>query len=296
MPASRSPSRGASSPTRGANSPSRGANSPSRGANSPSRGAKPPPRSRTVWPLILIGLGTILAVVLTSLPASIITHGLPPSVHAEDFSGSLWHGSAGKVSLNSRDAGALEWRLHPAALLGMTVAADLHWVKVGFVIDATVKVSRQGLDLHAVKGGGPIENLQDLGVAAGWRGMAIVNFSELKGDFNKPLAAVGDVQVSNLTSTQIAGGADLGGYDLNLDDRAVDADGNVTAHLVDTGGPLQLQTLVHISPKERTGMLTGAVRERPEASAALRSQIDSLAQLRGRDPQGRIPLDLEFRF
>ncbi len=296
MPASRSPSRGASSPRRSAGSPNRGAGSPGRDARSPSRGAEPPPRSRTVWPLILIGLGAVLAVVLTSLPASLLKHGLPPLVHAEDFSGSLWHGSAGRITLNSHDAGALEWRLHPAALLGMTVAADLHWVKVGFVIDAAVRLSRQGLDLHAVKGGGPIQDLQDLGVAAGWRGTAVVNFSELKGNLMKPRAAVGNVQVSNLSSAQIAGGADLGGYVLNLDDKAVDADGNVTAHIVDAGGPLELQTLVHFSPTERTGMLSGAVRERPEASAALRSQIDSLAQLRGRDPQGRIPLDLEFRF
>jgi hypothetical protein len=265
-------------------------------SRSRSRDANPAPRSRTIWPLVLIGLGAVLAVILASLPASVITHVLPPSMHAEDFSGSLWHGSAGKISFDARDAGALEWRLHPAALLGMTVAADLHWVKVGFVIDAAVKFDRQGLDLQAVKGGGPIQDLQDLGVAAGWRGTAAVNFSELKGDFTRPRVAVGDVQVSNLTSAQIAGGADLGGYDLNLDQRAVEPDGNVTAHLVDTGGPLELQTLVHFSPKERTGMLTGAVRERPDASAALRSQIDSLSQLRGRDPQGRIPLDLEFRF
>jgi hypothetical protein len=238
----------------------------------------------------------VLAVVVSSLPASVITHVLPPLVRAEDFSGSLWHGSAGKISVDSRDAGALEWRLHPAALLGMAVAADLHWVKVGFVIDAAVKADRQGFDLHAVQGGGPIQDLQDLGVAAGWRGTAVLDFSELKGDFIKPAAAVGHVQVSNLTSAQIAGGADLGGYDLKLDEKAVDSDGNVDAHLVDTGGPLELQTLVHFSPKDRTGTLAGVVRERPDASAALRSQLDNLAQLRGRDSQGRIPLDLEFRF
>jgi hypothetical protein len=300
MPASRLPSRGAKpSPSRDAKpSPSRDAKpSPSRGAKpSLSRGAKPVPRSRTVWPLILIGLAGVLVVILASLPASVITHVLPPFVHAEDFSGSLWHGSAGRISVNSRGAGALEWRLHPAALLGMTVAADLHWVNVGFVIDAAVKVDRQGLDLHAVKGGGPIQDLQTLGVAAGWRGAANVDFSELKGTFDKPTAVVGHVQASNLTSAQIAGGADLGSYNLILDERAVDSEGNVTAHLVDTGGPLELQTLVHFSPKDRTGTLTGVVRERADASAALRSQIDNLAQLRGRDPQGRIPLDLEFRF
>lgn len=258
------------------------------------RDAKPAARSLPYWPVVLIGLAAVLAVCIAALPASIITHFLPPSVHAEDFSGSIWHGSAGKISVNGRDAGALEWRLHPAALLGMAVAADLHWVKVGFVIDAAVKIDRSGFTARDIKGGGPIEDLHDFGVASGWRGMADVNFSELKADFAKPLAAVGDVQVSNLTSAQIAEGADLGGYDLRLAEGAVGADGNVAAQLADTGGPLNVQTLIRYSAKEHTGVVSGTLKERPDAPAALRSQLDSLSQLRGRDPQGRIPVDLEF--
>lgn len=265
-------------------------------SRSPSRDVKPSPPSRLLWPVVLIGLATVLGVIIAALPASIITHFLPPSVHTEDFSGSVWHGSAGKISIDARDAGALEWRLHPTALLGMAVAADIHWVKVGVVIDAAVKIDRQGFTAHDIKGGGPIEDLHDLGVATGWRGTADINFSELKGDFAKPLAAVGDVRVSNLTSAQIAEGADLGGYDLRLAEGAVGADGDVAAQLMDTGGPLDVQALIHYSTKERTGMLTGTLRERADASPALRSQIGNIAQLRRRDPQGRIPVDLEFRF
>jgi hypothetical protein len=236
----------------------------------------------------------VLAVIIAALPASIIARFLPPEVHAEDFSGSIWHGSAGKISVNARDAGALEWRLHPAALLGRQVSADLHWVKVGFVVDAAVNIDRLGLTAHAVKGSGPIEDLRDFGVAAGWRGMADINFSELKSDLARPLAAVGDIRVSNLTSTQIAQGADLGGYDLRLPAGAVGADGSVTAQLTDTGGPLDVKAVISLSAKERTGMLTGTLRERPEAPAALLSDLEGIVQLRGRDPQGRIPVDLEF--
>jgi hypothetical protein len=237
----------------------------------------------------------VLAVIVAALPASIIARFLPPEVHAEDFSGSIWHGSAGKISVNARDAGAIEWRLHPAALFAMQVSADLHWVKVGFVVDAAVKVDRLGLTAHAVKGGGPIEDLRDFGVAAGWRGTANINFSELKSDWVKPLAAVGDIQASNLTSAQIAQGADLGGYDLRLAEGAVGADdGSVTAQLTDAGGPLDVKAVIRLSAKERTGMLTGTLRERPEAPAALLSDLEGIAQLRGRDPQGRVPVDLEF--
>lgn len=232
--------------------------------------------------------------IVATLPASLIARFLPAGMRAEDFSGNIWHGSAGKISINGRDAGALEWWLHPLPLLGMTVAVDLHWVKIGFVADAAVTLDRHGFSARAVKGGGPIGDLRDFGVAPGWRGIAELDFSELRGDFSKPLAAVGDVRVSNLTSAQFAGGADLGGYDLHLPQGAVDAAGNVTAQLTDTGGPLDLQAVVRYSAKERTGMLSGTLRERAGASPALLGEINNLSQLRGRDPQGRIPVDLEL--
>jgi hypothetical protein len=263
-------------------------------SRSPSRDAKPPPPSRSYWPVVLIGLAVVLAVTVAALPASFVTHFLPATIRAEDFSGSFWHGSAGKISVNSRDAGALEWRLHPGDLFGMAVAADLHWVKVGFVVDAAVKIDRRGFTAQGVKGGGPIQDLQDLGVAAGWRGIAQINFAELKGDVAKPVSAVGDLKVSNLTSAQVAQGADLGSYDLAFPEGAVGAHGTVAAQLTDTGGPLDLQAVIRYSPTEHTGLLTGTVKERPDAPAALRSQLENLSQLRPRDPQGRIPVDLEF--
>ena len=45
-----------------------------------------------------------------------------------------------KFSVNARDAGAIEWQVHPLALLRLAVVADVHWVKVGFVIDGTAEL------------------------------------------------------------------------------------------------------------------------------------------------------------
>jgi hypothetical protein len=283
MPVSRSPSRSAKAPAQSTGARSRSAAQP-----------QPAGRSRSYWPLVLIGLAAVFAVIVAALPASIITHFLPPAVRAEDFSGSIWHGSAGKIRVDAHDAGALEWHLHPADLLRMDVAADVHWVKVAFVIDAAVKVDRLGFTAHDINGGGPIEDLRDFGVAMGWRGTAQISFSELKSDFTKPLAALGDVRVTNLTSAQIAQGADLGSYDLRLAQNAVGTDGSVTAQLTDTGGPLETKAVIHYSVTERTGLLSGTLKERPDAPAALLSELANLAQLQRRDPQGRIPVELEF--
>lgn len=269
-------------------------------SRSPSRGAEPAAQSRSHWPIILlIGIAAIVAVV-AALPASIVAHFLPPTVVAGDFSGSLWHGSAGRITVYGRDAGALEWRLHPAALLGMALSTDLHWVKVGFVIDAAVTLDRRGFAARDVKGGGPIEDLVGLGIAAGWRGSADIHLDALRAGFGQPFAvtdlgAAGDIKVSNLAAAQVADGADLGGYDLRFVPGTPGADGGVDAQLTDTGGPLAVQTTIHYAAKDRTATLSGTVRERPDAPPALVAQLQNLSQLRGRDAQGRIPVDLEFR-
>jgi hypothetical protein len=87
----------------------------------------------------------------------------------------------------------------------------------------------------------------------------------------------------------------LGSYDLVLAEGAIGADGNVTAQLVDTGGPLEVQALVHFSPNDLTGTLSGTVKERSGVPPALHSQLENFSQLRPRDAQGRIPVDVEFR-
>ena len=234
-----------------------------------------------------------LCVALSAVPASLVRRFLPPFISAEDFSGSLWHGSAGKFTVNGRDAGALEWHLHPAALLFLRLSADLHWVKVGFVLDGSADIDRRGIKARNIQGGGPIEDLAGLGVANGWHGVSAFKFDELQIDLTRGPAAgavlrsaVGDLTVADLAAPQIANGVDLGGYALHV--------AGAAAELTDTGGPLELQATIQYSAKDRTAMLSGTLKERPDAPPALRSQLENLSQLHARDAQGRIPVDLEF--
>ena len=270
-------------------------------SRSPKRGTRPPVetrRPRFVLPTILIVVLAVVSVAVIAVPASLVTRLLPPIISAEDFSGSLWHGSAGRIVVNGRDAGAVEWRLHPWSLLRLTVSADLHWVKVGFVADGSVDVNREGFALHDVEGDGPVESLADMGVAAGWHGMASFKFTQVKGVFAggaaTPVSVVGDVSVSKLAYPQIADGADLGGYVLHVADGAITPDADATAELTDTGGPLEVHATIHFSAKEHTGTLSGTVKERAGAPPALLAQIDNLTQLHARDGQGRVPVELEF--
>jgi type II secretion system (T2SS) protein N len=276
-------------------------------SRSPKRSTKPPPappaRSRFVRPFILFVALTVLTVIVIAMPASMVKRFLPPAVGAEDFSGTLWHGSAGKITSNARNLGAIEWQVHPWALLRLTLSVDLHWVKGGFVVDGAADVTRHDLTLRDVQGGGPIEDLGDVGIAQGWHGTTAFKFSRLKLAFANGAAdlgaatlvsAVGDLTVSDLVSPQIADGAALGGYALHVADAAIIPGADASAQLSDTGGPLEVQATIHLSADGHTGMLSGTVKERPDAPPALHSQIDNLAQMHARDAQGRIPVELEF--
>lgn len=257
---------------------------------------RPPPARARRWPLILLGLIVLSAAVIFALPASLAARFMPAQVHAEDFSGSLLHGAAGKISINGRNAGAIEWQVHPLSLLRLAIVADVHWVQVGFVIDGTAEITPGGFAAHDIQGGGPLEDLQTLGFAEGWKGTAQLTFSSIKGTFRKLQEAVGKIEAANISSAGVAAGSNLGSYVLQLGPGSIDPEGNLSATLNDNGGPVEAHAQIRFSPATRTGMLSGTLKERPEASPALRSQLSNLSQLHPRDSAGRFPVELEFSF
>ncbi len=241
-----------------------------------------------------------IAVAVSALPASLAARFLPAAVHAEDFSGTIWHGSAGRVTVNARDAGSVEWRLQPEALLRLHVTADLRWVRGGFVLDGAATLGRNQVSVSGVKGGGSIEDLRGLGLPLQWRGSAQIHINELRAAFSGAAfslqAAVGDIEVSDLSTPQVAQGANLGGYSLRFAEPALGPDSDATAQITDTGGPLMVEALTHFSARQRSVMLSGTVMARADAPPALRSELDDLARMHARDAQGRIPVDFEFTY
>jgi hypothetical protein len=245
---------------------------------------------------LLLGLIVLSAALVFALPASLVAPFLPAQVHAEDFSGSLLHGAAGKLLINGRDAGAVEWQVHPLSLLRLAVVADIHWVKVSFVLDGTAEIGPRGVAVRGIKGGGPIDNLQTLGFAAGWKGTANLAFTEIKASFRQLESAVGKIEVADISSVDIAAASDLGSYVLQVAPAGISPDGSISAKLNDEGGPVEAQAQIRFAPATRTGMLSGTLKERAEASPALRNQLNNLSQLRPRDAAGRFSVELEFTF
>jgi general secretion pathway protein N len=242
----------------------------------------------------MLGLIVVLVVVAMTLPASIITHFLPAQATAEDFSGTLWHGSAARLRIASREAGALEWHLHPAALLHLAVDADFHWVKGGFVIDGKAVLNQLGAEAHDLTGGGPIADLRDFGLGQGWRGTARLSLATIRSDFATVTAAQGKIEVFDIAFAQVARGSDLGSYVLQFGPSAVSRDGSISADLNDLGGPVEALAQIHYEPRTHLGLLSGTLKARAEAPDPLVRELDELSQLKPRDSLGRIPVDMEF--
>jgi general secretion pathway protein N len=245
---------------------------------------------------VAVAVLAILWLLVAALPASIVTHFLPKGVEAQDLSGSIWHGAAANVRALGHDVGGVEWQLRPIALLRLQLKTDLHWAHRGIGLAGSAVIDRAGVTVTNVHGGGPIEDLGDLGLESGWRGNAEIAIDELSTDLTRILSARGQIKIEDLAGPTVAGGADLGNYVLQWGSHAVDPKGVVTGELQDAGGPLQVQGTLTLTPQQRSGMVSGTIQERPGAPAELHKDLEDLARMRGRDSQGRIPVDLEFSF
>jgi hypothetical protein len=264
----------------------------------PGAEAAAPRRPIVGWLLAVFCVLVAAVVVMAVLPASLAARFLPASVSAQDFSGSLWHGSAAHLRVGGREAGALEWQLQPAALLHLGLDARLHWVQRAFVLDGRLTASGQTLKLSQLEGGGPIEDLQDLGLPAGCRGLAQVNLPELEASLAAGAPSLksmtGTVRVDDLVLPAVGGAAPLGSYVIDLPAPDAAAGPELTGHVHDAGGPLGLDARVRYAPQTHLGTLSGTVIPRGPLPAGLQRGLNDLATLHAPDPQGRIPLDLEF--
>jgi hypothetical protein len=264
---------------------------------SASRSPKPttkPARRSYGW-LVAAALLAAAGFVLYALPASIALRFLPHDVQATDPSGTLWHGSFAAVSLRGHAIGAVEWNIHPLPLLGGKLSAQLRWIKGGFAVNGVLEARGTHVFVHDVSGGGAIEDLADLGVTRGWSGTAQVTLAELRIEDQKIASANGAVTLIALKSPKF-GDADIGGYELALAPESVQPDGTAIAQVRDLGGPLQLSGSLNIVPAQSLLTFSGALKEREGLPTALHQELENLAQMRGRDAQGRVPLEIEFAF
>ena len=261
----------------------------------PSRSPRASSRPSFALP-IAIGAGALLAVLIIALPASLAGWLLPARIHATDFSGSIWHGATQKIIVNGTACGAAEWQLHPLQLLRLRVGIDVHWVKGDFALSASGRLGLHSIEANSISGGGALEELRSMTGFAGWHGTVAVAIDHFSAEFNQPNAIHGDINVADLRAASIGDEVNLGAYTLHFDEPVDDAHGVIEGRIRDTAGPLEVHAELTLTPRDHTSTLSGTARERASAPPALRTALENLAQLRPRDAQGRIPLEIEFSF
>ena len=213
-----------------------------------------------------------------------------------DFSGSLWHGAAGKILVSGVECGAAEWQLHPLQLLRLQLGVDVHWVKGDFALAASGRIGLHSFEADSISGGGALEELKSMTGLSGWRATVAVDIDRLQGTANQLNAIHGDINVADLRAANIADGIYLGAYTMHFDEHADQTKGAVNAQIRDTAGPLEVQAQLTVTPQTHASTLSGTARERASAPPELRTALENLAQLHARDAQGRIPLEIEFSF
>jgi hypothetical protein len=244
---------------------------------------------------VAIGACALLVVLIAALPASLAGRFLPHRIQAMDFSGSIWHGAAGKIIVNGVECGAGEWQLHPLELLRLRLGFDVHWVKGDFALAARGHLGVHGLEADSISGGGALEELQSLTGLAGWHATVDVAIDRLSATSSQLKAIHGDINAADLRAASIADGITLGAYTMHFDEPN-DTKGVVDGQIRDIAGPLEVRAQLSVSFQTHTSTLSGTARERATAPPQLRTALENLAQLRPRDSQGRIPLEIEFSF
>ena len=227
------------------------------------------------------------------LPASLALRFLPKELQATGPSGTLWHGAIADLRSHGRAMGAVEWHVHPLSLLGGKLRASVRWVQQDIGVDADISASHDQFSARALRGGGSLKSLADLGIARGWNGKFALDLDRFALAGRKITEAAGTAHLDGLTSSEFPG-ADFGGITLTLAPDAVQDDGTAVAQVSDAGGMLQLAGSLTLTPAQNLATFSGSIKERVPLPGALQQRINELAQMRGRDAQGRIPVEFEF--
>jgi len=250
-------------------------------------------RRSYAW-LIAAALLAALVFVVMALPASLALRFLPRDLQASEPSGTLWHGSVAQLSSHGRPLGAVEWRVHPASLLTGKLAASVRWVRQDVTVDGELTTSGKELIAKSLRGGGSLESLANLGLTRGWNGKLGIDIATFALAEGKVRAAAGEVHLDGLSSADFPG-VDFGGANLTFGPESVQSDGTALAQVSDSGsGVMQLSGTLALAPAQNLATFSGKLKERAPLPGLLQQKINELAQMRGRDAQGRIPLDIEF--
>ncbi|MEO8443421.1 MAG: type II secretion system protein N [Gammaproteobacteria bacterium] len=240
------------------------------------------------------GAAAFLLAVIVMLPARVVLSGigLPPGL-VSHVAGTIWRGSAGRVSLGSLAFGPVSWSALPARLLTGQLAADFDaTVPDGFAKGRVALALGNRVTLRDLTAAAPLSWLAP-GVAAGG-GQLTTRFEQLTIRAGRVTSAVGKLELAGVVLPIPTTGPQLGPgtYAVTFAADNLAADQPLTGELKDAGGPLEIAGTVTITPP-RSYEVSGTAKPRPGAPPELR---DALQMLGPATPDGGHVLSLAGTF
>jgi general secretion pathway protein N len=213
--------------------------------------------------LVIVGLVVFAAVIVATLPASLLASRLPPELAVEGPSGTIWNGAADEVRLRGAPLGSLTWIAEPGALLRGALAFHVEIVRPdGFVrgrLAATLSgaLEGDGLELDL-----PITALHPEHADDAWAGALSGRIEHVRLEQGWPVALTGTFGIGHLRPPGSA--LEIGGYAIEFDGRANTAE-KLVGRVRDVDAPLLVRGQLEIR-HERAYLLQGEVTPRPGAS------------------------------
>ena len=213
--------------------------------------------------LVLVGVAVFAAVILATLPASLLAGRLPTDLAVEGVSGTIWNGAADEVRLRGAPLGSLTWDAEPAALLHGSLAFHVEVLRPdGFMrgrVAATLSGALEGdaLDLDL-----PITALHPEHSGDAWAGGLRGRIEHVRLEHGWPVALTGNFAIAHLRPP--GSELEIGGYAIDFDGRASTAE-KLVGRVRDVDAPLLVRGQLEIR-RDRSYLLQGEVTPRPGAS------------------------------
>jgi hypothetical protein len=233
--------------------------------------------------------------VLATLPAGVVIGRLERhGIRADAVGGTIWSGRAQGLTARGTQVGDLQWSLRPLALLRGTLAG--HAVVVGSDrrVEADFARAFSGeVMLESARAEASLASLAALGLprARNWHGRIAADLSKLALDADWPIAAVGTIDVLDLTAPAPRS-TSLGDFRLTFPESAGTpvSSGSVSlkGEITQTDGPLLLDGELTLG-RDRSFLLEGRLAPRGTPPPDL---VNLLQVLGAPDATGRRPFSV----
>lgn len=224
--------------------------------------------------VILLGVCAFLLALVVVLPARWVGGLLPSGVQCANWRGSIWRGQCLTLTIAQQPQPAiidtLQWRVRPASLLRLTLAADVALTWAQGDAKGELELRRGGLlTLRDVSARALLDRELLGALPRGWRGRLEASGVQLGMQDRSVRLLAGELLLQDFTD---GSGVALGSYRLTF---PAATQPPFPGQLQDTGGPFEVQAKVSIAA-DRSWELDGTVAARSAEAHIFDRQLELL--------------------